>query len=145
MRKGKGWALLGCAALVALAYFRTVSGGFLSDDATSGLVIPDGSSVDWPHVARTFAGDWRDFSTVEVRYFRPLIVVSYALDGSVFGLESWGFHLTNLILHALNGFLVHRLALRLGASGLAAAFAAGAFVLHPCIPRPWSGSADAAT
>ena len=123
--------LLGCVALVLLAYWRTLSGGFLSDDVVIGLVIPDGSSVDWRHVARTFAGDWRGFDHAEVRYFRPLIVVSYALDCVVFGLKSWGFHLTNLFVHALNGFLVLHLALRLGASRLAAAFAAGAFLLHP--------------
>jgi hypothetical protein len=122
---------LGCAGLVALAYFRTPGGGFLSDDVIIGQVTPDGARIDWGHVLRTFAGDWRGFGHVEIQYFRPLVVVSYAVDFALFGLQSWGFHLTNLLVHAVNGLLVHRLALRFGASPLAAAFAAGAFLLHP--------------
>src|SRR5262245_18191816 len=41
---------------------------------------------------------------------RPLVNLSYAVDYAMWGLESFGFHLTNLLLHLLNILLVFRVA-----------------------------------
>jgi tetratricopeptide (TPR) repeat protein len=41
---------------------------------------------------------------------RPLINFSYALDRAMWGPSPFGFHLTNLVLHAFNVFLVFQLA-----------------------------------
>ncbi len=43
-----------------------------------------------------------------VRFFRPLFVLSLKLDHLVWGLNPFGFHLTNLLLHILNALLVYR-------------------------------------
>ena len=39
-------------------------------------------------------------------YWAPLLWMSYMLDGTLFGPEPWGFHFTNILLHAFNAGLV---------------------------------------
>ncbi len=39
--------------------------------------------------------------------YRPVVTLSYFLDYAVFGLNPWGFHLTNMLLHALNGIMLY--------------------------------------
>lgn len=49
-------------------------------------------------------------------YFRPLGQLFYFIDWSLWGLNPFGYHLTNVIFHALNCILVYVLAARLSAS-----------------------------
>ncbi len=39
-------------------------------------------------------------------FFRPIVSASVWVDSQIWGLEPFGFHLTNVILHSLNAFLV---------------------------------------
>jgi hypothetical protein len=41
-----------------------------------------------------------------VDFFRPLVMLSYMIDLEVWGPNPAGFHLTNLLLHSINAFLV---------------------------------------
>ena len=65
-------------------------------------------------------------------YYRPLIELYYRLVFAVFGSNAWGFHLINILLHGMNGFLLYRL---LGRARLlppeGALFVAVLFVVHP--------------
>jgi len=77
--------------------------------------------VRWTFSREYYASNWY-----------PLTWLSYAADIVLYGLDKpWGFHLTNLILHALNtGLLVlvlHRLTRRLWLSTIVAAL----FAVHP--------------
>ena len=38
---------------------------------------------------------------VETGYYRPLVLVSYMFDYFLYGNSALGFHVTNLVLHAL--------------------------------------------
>lgn len=51
--------------------------------------------------------------------WHPLTMLSLAVDYAVWGLDPFGYHLTNVILHALNTFLVFVLVSRLIECGLA--------------------------
>jgi protein O-mannosyl-transferase len=51
-------------------------------------------------------------------YWHPLTTVSYALDYAIWGLNPFGYHLTNVVLHGLNAFLVVILVMRLMDIGL---------------------------
>jgi protein O-mannosyl-transferase len=53
------------------------------------------------------------FSSFSVSNWHPLTWISHALDVAVWGLNPLGHHLTNIILHALNTFLVVLLVIRL--------------------------------
>ena len=63
-------------------------------------------------------------------YYRPLAFLSNALDWTLWGLDGRGFHLTNVVLHALATLLVFALARRL-VDGTAALVASLLFALHP--------------
>lgn len=53
-------------------------------------------------------------------YFRPLVKLSLWFDWQLWGLHAWGFHLTNILLHLVNVWLLHRVAMRLGLGRTAA-------------------------
>jgi Flp pilus assembly protein TadD len=84
------------------------------------------------------------FSTFHNGHYQPLSWMTFALDYLIWGMEPFGYHLTNLVLHAANTALFYFLALRLlslalsrppSASDLglrtAAGFAALFFSIHP--------------
>lgn len=66
------------------------------------------------------------------RMYRPVLMVTYALDSALHGARDprWWL-LTNLMIHALVAVLVAGLARRLGLSPLAATFAGAVMALHP--------------
>jgi tetratricopeptide (TPR) repeat protein len=53
------------------------------------------------------------FSTIRTGCWHPLTWISYSLDYAVWGLNPLGYHLTNIILHAVNTFMVVLLATKL--------------------------------
>lgn len=117
-------ALLILAAL--LAYSSNLNSYFLSDDfAQIGKVLHKDFSVAWGQAHGGF--------------FRPLFILSYIVDGRIWHDRPFGYHLTNVLLHALNSFLVLRFGLRLfqnlklPAKSIKAATGAAAvlFLLHP--------------
>src|SRR6186713_3006389 len=109
------------AVIVAVVYLPALSSGFNADDY---LIL-------WRVKAIEAAGDPLGyFKFAFYEYFRPLGFLSYALDWRVWHLDAFGFHLTNIALHAANSFLVFRLARRLLQTP--AAIVAGLlFALHP--------------
>jgi hypothetical protein len=132
LQKIPNWVVCSGLAFVALAaYFTVLPGYFLSDDAMIAALFSDTGQVNWAHVARTFAADWRCYTGPEVMYFRPLVVVTEAIDAQLWGLSPVGYHLTNVAWHAVVGFALWRVALRLGAAPFAALFAAFLFTVHP--------------
>lgn len=119
-------ALLLFLLLGFIAYWNVLDAYFLSDD--------------FVQVGKVLAGDW---STVWGRehggFFRPLFIVSYILDASLWGENPLGYHLTSVAIHAVNSYLISRLALKLLRGQMmseteksgAALFAGLIFLLHP--------------
>ena len=119
--------LPGLFLLVALLAFSTnLNSYFLSDDFVQiGRVLRGDFSVAWGQAHGGF--------------FRPLFILSYIIDSRVWHERPIGYHLTNVLFHALNSFLLFRIGLRLfrnsslPATSIRAAAAAAAtlFLLHP--------------
>lgn len=63
-------------------------------------------------------------------YYRPLVFLSFALDWSLWGADPAAFHLTSVLLHAVNTMLVYALARRVS-DATTAGVAALVFALHP--------------
>lgn len=53
------------------------------------------------------------FTAVVVALWHPLTLLSYAFDYAIWGLNPFGYHLTNILLHTANTFLVFVLVIRL--------------------------------
>jgi hypothetical protein len=79
--------------------------------------------------------DWERIKAVFTKYYvgnyAPVQMLSYMLDYTVWGLYPGGFHLTNLVLHTVNGLLLYLLMFRLIPDRLAAWSGAALFLLHP--------------
>ncbi len=66
------------------------------------------------------------------RFYRPILSTSFALDYRFWGLEPFGYHLTNLFLHLANAVLIfYLLQFILGSQVLFSFLAALFFVIHP--------------
>lgn len=72
------------------------------------------------------------FKTTEVQgIYHPITLISLAIDYSYWGLDPFGFHLSNLIFHLLNTLLVFFIFLRMNSSLLVAGLVALLFGIHP--------------
>ncbi|MBK8477903.1 MAG: tetratricopeptide repeat protein [Opitutaceae bacterium] len=71
------------------------------------------------------------FASVEVSNWHPLTWLSHMLDCQLFGLQPWGHHLTNLLLHACNTLLLFVVLRRATGAVGRSLFVAALFGLHP--------------
>jgi hypothetical protein len=132
------WAWAPAVAISAfVAHARSLGHGLLGWDDVPYI-------LEAPHLGLDLETVRWAFGTVHVAYWLPLTWLSYALDAALYGLDGPGFHLTNVLLHAVNAVLVGALAarclrLRSGdaapgwqAADLVAAIVAGtAWAVHP--------------
>ncbi len=113
--------------LCLLAYYPAVHHDFVMDDTM--LVIANPYITSWKFLPQMLTEDtWNVWG--HYNYWRPLFYLSLALDYSLWGLSPFGFHLTNLILHAINTVLLYSLGQKLH-STRCAVFASLLFALHP--------------
>ena len=124
-------ALLLLLALVGVAYVGALQAGFVWDDVP--LVLRNRLTGDLANLPQFFAMDLWDGSPVDQGvsgYYRPLFLVSLAVDRALFGLSSVGAHAQSLLWHGIAVVLAFHL-LR-GWLGVERAFAAAlVFGLHP--------------
>jgi len=112
--------------LVAVAcYYNTLSAGFVNwDDGKLITENPYVRGLSWENLSYIWTHPIKET-------YLPLRVTSYAADYALWGLNATGFHLTNIVLHALCALLVFFIARKL-TSSLVAGFMAGAlFAVHP--------------
>ncbi|MFT5584969.1 MAG: hypothetical protein ACI9VR_002557 [Cognaticolwellia sp.] len=123
------WLVL---SLVLLAsYGPLVQAPYVWDDIP--LVLNNTMTGDWSNLPRFFQIDlWQSAaeSDVDSGYYRPLVLVSFAVDRSLFGDWAGGAHLHSLAWH-LAAVVFLWLLLRRWVSELAAWLGAGLFALHP--------------
>ncbi len=112
--------------------------GFIHDDHR--IIEQNDLTRDPRHLSSIFtSGYWSTGDEKVPNLYRPVTILSFALDRAAHGLRPLGFRLVNLLLHVLNTLLVLHLAARLfpGAGSAAARFAdrpflaALLFAVHP--------------
>jgi hypothetical protein len=127
----------GGAALVALAVLSLVPAlftPFVADDyyhVVEASQLRDALTRSWV-LPIHLGGAWWTPHDLSVEYFRPLVVVSFAIDRFFYGWHAAGYHLTNLALHAMATLLAWRIARRILGEGFRAWAAAALFAVHPC-------------
>ena len=130
-------APLAVAAAACVPFLPSLDGAFLHwDDDVNFVANPHYRGLGWAHLR------WMFTSTLLGHYI-PLTWLSLALNHALGGLDPWGYHLGNVLLHAVNAALAYLVARRLlaAAPGLAplppralavgAAVAALLFAVHP--------------
>lgn len=119
-------ALPALLLLVALAYAGSLANGFTYDD---GLVIAGNPFIlSWVNLPDFLSARYLARSG-ELSY-RPIVTLSYMVDAAIWGVRPFGFHLTNLLLHALNVTLWWLLA-RTWLAPVAAFAVAALAAIHP--------------
>src|SRR3989339_2269897 len=92
-----------------LLYLNTLPNTFVYDDA---YVITENYFIkSWGNLPKLFTKDYLPFSG-ELSY-RPVVTLTYFIDYAIWRLNPFGYHLTNVILHAINCFLLYAVVLRL--------------------------------
>jgi Tfp pilus assembly protein PilF len=103
------------AAWALTLYWRAIFNPFSSYDDMTNIVTNDRLSswhgiIYYLRTNVSFVGDLRGSGE---SYYRPLYWISLALDRKFWGVSAVAFHLTNVILHWLNGFLLFTLLRRI--------------------------------
>ncbi len=114
------------ALLAAVPYLHTLGHDFAFDD---GAIIRKNRFIGSIPDLVTH-GEWAG-AGYDVRNYRPLTGVTYAINHAVGGFSPWGYHLVNVLLHAAVAACVLLLAMSWGAPPIAALAAAAIFAVHP--------------
>lgn len=130
------WLLAAAVGLVAMVTMCGALGGpFIYDDVP--LIQGNSYVHGFEHWQRWFSGAFVDTNVDPAlakqarTFFRPLVLASYALDWQWTAGQPWGFHLTNLVIHATNSLLLFLLLRGWGARQWAALAASVVFAAHP--------------
>ncbi|MFP4056085.1 MAG: tetratricopeptide repeat protein [Candidatus Brocadiia bacterium] len=119
-------ACLALLVLVGAAFLNALANGFVTyDDWFLVEENPRIRSLAWPRVVALFArpndrGVWL-----------PLRELSYAVDYRLWGLDPFGYHLTNVGLHAANVLLAYALVCWVVGRPAMAFLGAAVFAVHP--------------
>lgn len=122
--------VIGIAIVALLAYLPALRAGWIWDDdsyVTANALVQsaDGLADIW-----TLAHDPRTGAYVsQTPQYYPFVFTSFWIEHALFGLNPFVFHLTNVLLHLVNAWLLWRLLTRLGVPG--AGVVAALFALHP--------------
>ncbi|HHT9135898.1 MAG TPA: tetratricopeptide repeat protein [Candidatus Wunengus sp. YC60] len=112
-----------------LAYLNTLNHQFVFDDFR--IITNNPYIKDWKYFSALFNRDYFKISG-ELSY-RPLVTLSYFIDYSIWHLNPFGFHLTNLLIHSLNTFIVYllifKITRRFNLTGISCLF----FGIHPIL------------
>jgi len=107
-------------------YFQALTYGFLAvwDDPVYVVNNVAAHGFSWEHIKTAFTSFY-------VGNYAPLQILSYMLDYTLWGLNPTGYIFHNIVLHALNGYLLYVLLLRFSIALYPAIIAALLFVVHP--------------
>ncbi|HVM61484.1 MAG TPA: tetratricopeptide repeat protein [Verrucomicrobiae bacterium] len=115
------WLVAVALVVLAFAAYQPVwQAGFIWDDDDH---LTQNPAMTAPHGLRMI------WSSLSVSRYYPLTLTTFWVERRLWGLSPMPYHMVNVALHAINGFLVYLLLRRLRVP--AAWFAAGLWVLHP--------------
>ena len=123
------------AAITVAVFAPALWYGFVQwDDDRNLLTNPHYRGLGWAQLR------WA-FTSAVMGHWIPMTWLTFGLDHALWGMDAFGYHLSNIVLHAANAVLFYLLALRLLARSLAtagkgpltlgAAAAALFFTVHP--------------
>lgn len=118
------------AALVAVAvYANSTQNGLTYDDRT--VIVRNQAAWDPTDVRRIFLASSWSTNVEQTIAYRPLTTWSFALNYAAHGAEPLGYHVVNVLGHAIVSALVVVLAATLGLSAMTAGLAGVLFAVHP--------------
>lgn len=128
-RKKAIFCLLLIAAFALLAYANSFHNGFLYDDEH--LVQKNLYIRDFSHLKDIFTKDIASGAFGLYNFYRPAQILLYSVIYRIFGLNVFGYHLANFLLHLGNAFLFYFLTLVLFKNIKFSLAASLLFAVHP--------------
>jgi hypothetical protein len=119
------WGCLSLAALVLFVFLPTVGYGFVNWD-DPWYVLDNPLITSWRP-----ANLWEIATKPAVRNYAPLTMLGYLVQHSLWANWAGGYHLVNVLLHAINAVLVYVLLRQLTRSRFIAWTTAALFAVHP--------------
>lgn len=108
MRGKEFWSIVSvsffCSFATLMIYLPALQNGFVNFD--DNIYVYENSlirALDWEFIKNSFSGFY-------YLNWHPLTMVSYGVDYSLWGLDPFGYHLTNVVLHSINTLLAGLLA-----------------------------------
>jgi protein O-mannosyl-transferase len=110
---------------VFIAFSPSLQNGFVDwDDGVYVFNNPAIKGLSLQHVIAIFTNH-------DTANYNPLTILSFAVDYHFYGLDPFGYHLVNILLHLVNVALVYFLIRSLGAGHMAGILVALLFGIHP--------------
>jgi len=117
------------AIIATLVNFPHLHNPFLHDDTHS---IRDNTALrSISNIPKFFKDPFLFDTEQDINIYRPILLVTYAINYAVSGLDPWSWRLFNLLLMAVNAALFVLLLRGWGVRGRAGVFAGLLFLLHP--------------
>lgn len=119
-------------------FIALIAFGVYANSLRNGFAYDDNLTVEQNLLITSLRNTWKIFTTGywqqlvgETSSYRPLFTFSLALNYSVGGLNPFGYHLVNVLLHCANCYLFFILVGKYGLGKKVAALAALIFAVHP--------------
>ena len=123
-----GWLAGASVVLLAVfAYANSFPGAFILDDLS---LVRDNPLVAEPRLWPILTSDYWGLDTNSGLY-RPLTILSFVANRVLLGNAAWGYHLVNVLLHALVAWLVFKVVDLWQGDRPVAWLAAALFAVHP--------------
>jgi len=126
------WAAIAAIVVVAVCFANSLPNDFIVDDYRIVALNPAIRTIAPLHFFKT--PYWGENSHAGL--YRPLTIFSFSLEYPWWRRWAGGYRLTNLLLHAINGFLVFLLVRSLFQSNPAAWAASAIYLAHPVHTEP---------
>jgi hypothetical protein len=125
--------LVGLVGLTLAAYVPFINTGFAATDSLP--LIENSRLANLASIARLFTTPVMAGSafTLGETVYRPFVSLTFGFDYMLWGADSAGYHLSNLVLHVLAVGAVWVLLNTLGLSRLSSLLGAAIFALHPVV------------
>ncbi|MEO8210933.1 MAG: tetratricopeptide repeat protein [bacterium] len=87
-------------------FYNSLSNEFVFDDES--VIVNNASIRDLSNIPKFFTAD-EGFHKVIGRYYRPIVSTTYTIDYALYGLNPYGYHLTNVIIHIIACLLLFKI------------------------------------
>ena len=122
-------SLAGVLLATLLTFASTFTFGWVYDDPPQ---IPHNPNLQWSHLGYFFTHHlWASEFGPQGRFYRPLLMLWFVVNKTLFGLNPHWFHVTTVLAHVTATALAFFVARKLLEDTEAAFFAAAIFGLHP--------------
>lgn len=123
------WTAVFIFCLIGLLYLPSFNNVFIWDDEQ--FIVSNQFTTSLEYLPQIFTSNTIAGAGEVSNYYRPLTTLSFTVDRLIWGLEPFGFHLTNTVLHATSAILLWWLLRRLGITKGPALVIALLFGIHP--------------